>query len=101
MTDTADLVERLVVLREGLDAPDSMPLFEGFSLTNGDLSEAATLISSSAGEVERLRGLIRECRLADGYAARTGEELRWDRAFHALCEAERQSGQALAQQDKG
>jgi hypothetical protein len=39
-----------------------------------------------AKEVERLHGLIRECRLADSYAARTGDERRWDRAFTALCD---------------
>lgn len=32
--------------------------------------------------------LIRECRLADGHAARTGSEARWARALHALTSAE-------------
>lgn len=51
------------------------------------LSDAGML--DQGAELARLRGLIRECRLADAYAARTGNETRWDHAFHALCLAER------------
>jgi len=39
--------------------------------------------------------LIRECRLADAHAARTGDELRWDEAFHELCQFERQANTVL------
>lgn len=38
--------------------------------------------------------LIRECRLADAYANRTGDEVRFDRAFDALCRFERQAARA-------
>lgn len=40
--------------------------------------------------------LIRECRLADAHAARTGDELRWDQAFLALCQFERTAKPVLA-----
>lgn len=47
-----------------------------------------TTIRDLRARVEAYQALIRECRLADGHAARTGDETRWDRAFHALCRAE-------------
>jgi hypothetical protein len=55
------------------------------------LTEAADEIAALRARVAELEGLIRECRLADAYAARTGDESRWDRAFHELCWAEKPS----------
>lgn len=40
--------------------------------------------------------LIRACRLADAHAARTGDELQWDIAFHELCRFEQQAKPILA-----
>lgn len=40
--------------------------------------------------------LIREFRLADEHAARTGDEVRWDTAFHELCQFERHANAALS-----
>lgn len=55
------------------------------------LAKAADEIAALRERVAELEGLIRECRLADSYAARTGDEARWDRAFSALCRAEKVS----------
>lgn len=62
------------------------------------LGRSATALRAMLAREEAMREAIRECRLADGYAARTGDEGRWDRAFHELCRLEK-SARHLAQGD--
>lgn len=73
------LIERMTViaLDEGTPVPSSEALHDGVEA-----------ISTLTAEVEECLVAIRELRLADGYAARTGDELRFDKAFHALCQFE-------------
>lgn len=47
-------------------------------------------------ELEKAGSAIRELRLADAYAARTGNEGRFDRALHELCQRESFINEAMA-----
>ena len=83
MTD--DLIERL----RRYHSHNTTMTFYDRDEVNPDGPEAADRIATQQEAIDELVGLIRECRLADAYAARTGDETRWDRAFHALCRAEK------------
>lgn len=57
----------------------------------GDMRATAYLIAAAPdlyGELEAVCEAIRELRLADGHATRTGDESRFDRAFQQICQHE-------------
>lgn len=53
-----------------------------------DISQAIKERDEAVRLLTKATDQIRECRLADGHAARTGKEGRWDRALHSLTASE-------------